>query len=602
MLTGDKDLLRRDRSALEAALRDAGATLHGRDVRCPFHQDASPSGSIYQGDDGAWRFKCHTAACGFGGDVFDVRARAMNKPVADVLRESSGPAARPKPKPLVDPDERNLRVYPTVEALKAGIAGVEAVYVYTHPDTRRPDLVVLRIREGDDKRFLQARPQGDGFVMLAPPKPWPLYNRARVRAADVVIVVEGEKCVHALTAILPDTIAATTSPAGAKNADKADWSPLAGKQVYLWPDWDESGRAYVRDVRQHLERPTPAPRVYAIDPDGLGLSGPGDDVVEFLALHGGPTVETKRDAVDGVLARARPVGPTERLHALIADTAAGRRAAVGWPWPHLTRLTQALLPGTVTLLCGAGGASKSFWLLQALYAMHRDGCPVALYALEDGREYHLNRLLAQLDGNARLTDVAWVRDNGPAALEAYERHRAALDGFAPRVFAADGHPTLRDLSAWVGARAKDGCRVIAIDPVTAAKVSAQRWLDDQEFVMAVKAEVERHNCSLVLTTHPAKTPAGAKGLSMEALAGGAAYERFAHSVLWLKKPDKPERLTVLGSAGRQAVLSNRTVRLLKTRNGVGQGMDLAFGFSGETLTFREYGVIANDTQYEADEG
>jgi hypothetical protein len=593
--TVDKDFARRNRSALEAALRDAGGTVRGRDVCCPFHEDADPSGSIHLAD-GVWRYTCHAAACGFQGDVFDVVARATGQPLADVLPRTQTASRKPPPKPPPNPDEKHLRVYPTVDSLQAGLAGWEATYTYTHPDTGRPDLVVLRIREGDDKRFLQARLQGDGFVMLAPPKPWPLYNRTRVRDADTVVVCEGEKCVHALTDVLPEGFAATTSPGGAKNPDKADWSPLAGKRVYLWPDRDPSGFAYVQTVEELLGRLTPPPALLRLDPDAIGLTEDGEDVVDFLDHYGGPTAATKLDAVDIALSHAKAVGPADGLRVLLDDTIAGRRACVPLPWPALDRLTQALLPGTVTLLCGAGGASKSFWLLEALYRLHRDGQPVALFALEDSKAYHLNRLLAQLEGNEKFTDAAWVKDHPAEVRTAFAKNRPALDGFAPRLFTADSRPPpLRDVAAWVEDRAAEGARVLGIDPVTAATVSERRYVDDLDFMMRVKAAADRYGCSLILTTHPAKSPLGRHAQTADALAGGAAYERFAHTVLWLHKPDTEAAVTVgTPSGGKASLYANRSLRLLKTRNGSGQGLVLAYRFYGDSLTFSELGVIQDE--------
>ena len=47
--------------------------------------------------------------------------------------------------------------------------------------------------------------------------------------------------------LLPNTVA-IASPNGAKAADKADWSPLSGREVYVWPDMDDPGLAYAADV------------------------------------------------------------------------------------------------------------------------------------------------------------------------------------------------------------------------------------------------------------------------------------------------------------------------------------------------------------------
>jgi hypothetical protein len=81
------------------------------------------------------------------------------------------------------------------------------------------------------------------------PRPLPLYRlEALARAPDApVIVTEGEKAADAAARIFPKAIS-TTSPNGAKAAAKADWSPLRGRDVLLWPDNDEPGRAYMTEV------------------------------------------------------------------------------------------------------------------------------------------------------------------------------------------------------------------------------------------------------------------------------------------------------------------------------------------------------------------
>jgi hypothetical protein len=74
------------------------------------------------------------------------------------------------------------------------------------------------------------------------PDPRPLYNQPSIASADRVVLVEGEKCADALMA---KGICATTAMNGANAPiEKTDWSPLASKQVLIWPDNDEAGKAY----------------------------------------------------------------------------------------------------------------------------------------------------------------------------------------------------------------------------------------------------------------------------------------------------------------------------------------------------------------------
>ena len=74
------------------------------------------------------------------------------------------------------------------------------------------------------------------------PAPRPLYglDHLVLRAAAPVLVVEGEKAADAAAKLFPDHVAVTSS-GGSNAAGKADWSPLAGRQVVIWPDRDAPG-------------------------------------------------------------------------------------------------------------------------------------------------------------------------------------------------------------------------------------------------------------------------------------------------------------------------------------------------------------------------
>jgi len=79
--------------------------------------------------------------------------------------------------------------------------------------------------------------------------PRPIYNLEGLAATPdaPVLVVEGEKTAEAAKRLYPSFVC-TTSPGGAKAAGKADWSPLKGRKVVVWPDHDEHGRCYASEV------------------------------------------------------------------------------------------------------------------------------------------------------------------------------------------------------------------------------------------------------------------------------------------------------------------------------------------------------------------
>ena len=69
------------------------------------------------------------------------------------------------------------------------------------------------------------------------PCPRPLYRLPQILARPDarVIVVEGEKAADAAAKLFPELVA-TTPPHGALSPHKADWPPLRGRHVAVWPD------------------------------------------------------------------------------------------------------------------------------------------------------------------------------------------------------------------------------------------------------------------------------------------------------------------------------------------------------------------------------
>jgi DNA primase len=77
------------------------------------------------------------------------------------------------------------------------------------------------------------------------PEPRPLYRLPDLASARLVVVTEGEKTADAARSI---GFTATTSAGGSQAAMKTDWQPLAGKEVWIFPDNDRPGRKYADTV------------------------------------------------------------------------------------------------------------------------------------------------------------------------------------------------------------------------------------------------------------------------------------------------------------------------------------------------------------------
>jgi len=83
---------------------------------------------------------------------------------------------------------------------------------------------------------------GSAWRWKAPPAPRPLLNLDQLNAKPdaKVLIVEGEKAADAAARLFP-TAVVTTWPSGCKAINKADWSPLSGRHLTLWPDNDDVG-------------------------------------------------------------------------------------------------------------------------------------------------------------------------------------------------------------------------------------------------------------------------------------------------------------------------------------------------------------------------
>ncbi len=555
-----------ERTELIRLLESAGAVFHGNDCRCPFHDDRHASAGVFQGDDGRWRFRCH--ACGVKGDLHDLKARLENRPLGDVLREARGDDDKPRATAKAAPTFKDLG------ALTAGLPGKVTLYEYPK------GLVVVRVDRPDGKTFRQAHAVPGGFVWGGVPKPWPPFHADRLATADTVFVCEGEKSVEAAERL---GLAATTGPGGAGKAASVDWSPLAGKRVVLWPDADDPGHKHMQDVAAILETLQPTVKLYAADPVALGLEHK-QDAWDFVEQNG-----TGPDAVAMIRAATRPLGPSAGLRDLLEATIAGRRTCIGTPWPMADRLTRALQPGAVMLLCGSPGASKSLTLLQACQHWQTTGTTWAAYELEESRDYHLLRVLAQRSGLSDLTDPGWVKDHPDEVRAAFDEHADFLDAFGKCLWArSDNLPTLADVADWIEQRASEGVRVIAVDPITQADRGGENpWTADNAFLGRAKRSAEQHGASIVLVTHPVKAWSGP---DLNNLAGSAAFGRFSQTALWLESHDA-KTSAVATACGTTDLQHNRTLHVLKARYGQGQGVRLACTFRGEDLTLRELGSI-----------
>jgi hypothetical protein len=163
--------------------------------------------------------------------------------------------------------------------------GFEAVALHAYTDADGVPLY-WRIRAKHpttgEKWIRPMKLNGDGYE-LGEPKfedGKPLYALHRIVSIPdaVVWIVEGEQKADALNKL---GLIATTS-GGATSAGGANWDPLRGRTCYIWPDFDDPGKAYAGEVATLLL--AMGCTVACVDVDRLGL-GKSEDVVDWLRSH-----------------------------------------------------------------------------------------------------------------------------------------------------------------------------------------------------------------------------------------------------------------------------------------------------------------------------
>lgn len=252
----------------------------------------------------------------------------------------------------------------------------------------------------DTERGKEFRPWDVKTRMHKAPEPRPLYNIPGILKSDIVLLVEGEKCADAL---IGQNICATTAMNGAKApVEKTDWSPLTGKQVFIWPDNDEPGRHYAENAAQavlgagaSLAHVIPLPQDKPKGWDAADALGEGFDCPGLI-----------RNAVNARL----NVAPNHSVRELLADTS---------PMPPDIIAPRVLTQGGLLVFGGAPKVGKSDFILCWLIHM---AAGVEFLGMRPSRRLRIFILQAEIQYHYLRERVRRLRAD-PGVVE------AALDNF-----------------------------------------------------------------------------------------------------------------------------------------------------------------------------
>jgi putative DNA primase/helicase len=328
-------------------LPDARKSGNGWSARCPAHDDRRASLSVAQGDDGKALVKCHA-----GCDTSAVLA-AVGLKLADLFPPKVGPTPTRNGK-LASGGRTFATAEDAVAELERRHGKRSALWTY-HDAAGDPVGLVVRWDKPYGKEIRPIARRADGWHIAAMSEPRPLYGLPDLAAARRVIVCEGEKAADAARSL---GFTATTSAGGSQAAQKTDWRPLAGKEVWILPDNDAPGRKYAETVAGILARLTPAPVVRIVELPDLPDGG---DIVDWIDAHGDatepPTMRAEIEALAQAVQQWRPAAPStgasNRWEPDLVCLADVQPQKVPWLWYGRIPL------GRLTLLVGRPGCGKS---------------------------------------------------------------------------------------------------------------------------------------------------------------------------------------------------------------------------------------------------
>ncbi|CBA16128.1 AAA family ATPase [Xanthomonas albilineans] len=371
-----------------------------------------------------------------------------------------------------------------------------------HPDGRKE----IRPFRWNGTRYVPGEPP-------APPEGKVLYRLPELLAANpgaIVYVVEGEACADVLAALgLLTTTSGSSSSAGA-----ADWTPLRGRRVRLWPDNDASGRKYAVDVAEHLRALGCTVEVIDIAAIVPPLPDKGDCVdwlsvnleADAVAIGSLPLVQSAPDAACADTCH-RPHVELIRGNSLIPEP-------VKWVWNGW------LAAGKLHILGGQPGTGKTT-IAMAMAATVSRGDPwpdhspsrrgnVVIWSGEDdARDTLAPRLLAMGADMARVYFVQGVREKG---------ERRAFD---PAIDSDVLQAELNNIGDVV---------LLVIDPIVSAVAGdSHKNAEVRRGLQPLVDLAQNQRCALLGITHFTKGTAGRE--PVERITGSLAFGALARLVM-----------------------------------------------------------------------
>ena len=494
---------------------------------CPAHDDTHPSLAITRGTDGRCLLYCRA-----GCNTKDVLQK-LELNLSDLMARDSPPHT------LIHASQNAVRYATAKEGVDAYCKQLgKYANKWVYKDAQgAPVGIVLRWNLADKKKTIRALWWLDHSWSMSPAADSrPLFQLDLLGSSRRVFVAEGEKCAQILAEL---GCTATTSSGGGLAAKKSDWSPLAGREVFLLPDEDAAGTKYIDAVRSLCEALTPPARVCVLHLHELKPES-GEDVVEWIRDH---------FAGDGAKAREELVRRADEAAKALEEEAETLAGSVSLA--TLLSASDALEPpqtipsdcesfdaaqpfGAVeetakVLWGGEPGSGKTRWMLDLAIGYASKGARVVYLLGEMSPKQMLRRALLRRAGLGNAALLAPL----PAHTARLHEAQAWLAGFAEQLRFMQPPLTFDTL-----ARAAAWADVVFVDPLQAVRAESgfdARHEELDAFMHRVVDLAERHRTAFHLTSEIGKQDSHAERTLHTAFKGSSALAQYADAAYLLKK-------------------------------------------------------------------
>ena len=504
-------------------------------VHCCVHDDPNPSLSI-KAKDGKLLVKCF-AGCDQPAVVAALKTRGLWPDPAPRQDAPDGIPATWRGKPFT------------------------AKWLYRGQDNT-PLGIVARYDGPDGKEIIPFfKRDGQRWAPGAAPVPRPLYGLDELPGFDGdVVVVEGEKACDAVQRLLSGAVGVTW-PGGSNVVKKADWSPMQGRNIIIWPDADEPGLKAARDVAEAcraagaasvrvLTPPAGKPRGWdAADAVNEGWSK--ETFAAWLAEPEQPTAKEADPYLSGIFTAA---------------------ALLGMVLPELVWAVKGLLAMGLAILAGGPKLGKSWLVTLICLGVGRGGLVLGHFTAEQGKVLYL----ALEDSRRRLQDrIRALCQLEPDLTEGLEN--VDFQTTWPRV----DEGGLEKLEAYILENMPNGLRLVVLD--TLAKIgpkSKPKGLNayeaDSLAMGQIKAIADKYSICILVVTHMSKGRSSSNRDPFEAITGSSGQFGTADTALLLTRTRGAE-----------------TAKLITTGRDIdGESYGLRWTHPGWTCTGIEHGATA----------